>query len=334
MSVVVQDFRKQHLLVCKGAVDEMLAICTKADDDGKIIPLSDDLQRHALFIRDELNADGMRVIAVAYKHMPGSKRAYSVNDERDLILVGFIAFLDPPKETAAPAIAALQESGVGVKILTGDNDVVTRKICKEVGLVVDHVALCWHVEKASDKELADMVERTNVFAKLSPLQKARIIRALQSNGHTVGYLGDGINDAAALRDADVGISVDSAADIARESADIILTEKSLLVLEEGVVKGREVYGNIIKYVKMTASSNFGNVFSVLVASVFLSFLPMLPIQLLIQNLLYDFSQLSLPWDRMDKEFLTRPRKWEPTGIARFMVSSGQSAPSSTFLPSC
>jgi Mg2+-importing ATPase len=334
MSVVVQDFRKQHLLVCKGAVEEMLAICTKADDDGKIIPLSDDLQRHALFIRDELNADGMRVIAVAYKHMPGSKRAYSVNDERDLILVGFIAFLDPPKETAAPAIAALQESGVGVKILTGDNDVVTRKICKEVGLVVDHVALCWHVEKASDKELADMVERTNVFAKLSPLQKARIIRALQSNGHTVGYLGDGINDAAALRDADVGISVDSAADIARESADIILTEKSLLVLEEGVVKGREVYGNIIKYVKMTASSNFGNVFSVLVASVFLSFLPMLPIQLLIQNLLYDFSQLSLPWDRMDKEFLTRPRKWEPTGIARFMVSSGQSAPSSTFLPSC
>ncbi len=311
MSVIVEDFRKEHLLICKGAVEEMLPICATAEDEGKHITLTDDLRRHAAFLRDELNADGLRVIAVAYKKLPASSRSYAVADERDLVLAGFIAFLDPPKETAAAALAALKEHGVAVKILTGDNEVVTRKICKEVGLAVEKVVLGKDVETASDAQLAFLAEETVVFAKLAPLQKARIVKALRSNGHTVGYLGDGINDAAALRDADVGISVDAATDIARESADIIMLEKSLLVLEEAVLKGREVYGNIIKYIKMTASSNFGNVFSMLAASAFLPFYPMLSIQILVQNLLYDFSQLSLSWDRMDREFLKQPRKWDP-----------------------
>jgi len=322
MSVVVEDFRKEHLLICKGAVEEMLPICVRAEDGGVQIPLTDDLRRHATFLRDELNADGLRVIAVAYKKLPASGRVYAVTDERDLVLAGFIAFLDPPKETAGPALAALKEHGVAVKILTGDNEVVTRKVCKEVGLPVERVVLGSEVEKASDAELSAVAENTVVFAKLTPLRKARIVKALRANGRTVGFLGDGINDAAALRDADVGISVDAATDIARESADIILLEKSLLVLEEAVFKGREVYGNIIKYIKMTASSNFGNMFSMLTASVFLPFYPMLPIQLLVQNLLYDFSQLSLPWDRMDREFLKKPRKWDPRGIGRFMVFIG------------
>ena len=216
----------------------------------------------------------------------------------------------------------MQGHGVRVVVLTGDNDVVTRRVCRDVGLPIDRVVLGHEVDDASDRELADLAETTAVFAKLNPAQKARIVRALQGCGHTVGYLGDGINDAPALRDADVGISVDTATDIARESADIILLEKSLLVLEDGVLRGREVYGNIVKYIKMTASSNFGNVFSVLIASAVLPFLPMLPVQLLIQNLLYDFSQLSLPWDRMDPEFLTKPRKWDASGIARFMAYIG------------
>jgi P-type Mg2+ transporter len=322
MSVVVEDLHKQHLLICKGAVEEILAVCTRALDEAEVIPLSQDLRQHALFMKDELNADGLRVIAVAYKHLPPLARPYAVADESELILAGFIGFLDPPKESAAPALAALKDNGVGVKILTGDNEIVTRKICKEVGLPIEDVVLGDEVETMYDRELADVAERVTVFAKLTPLQKARIIRALQSKGHTVGYLGDGINDAVALRDADVGISVDSATDIAKESADIILLEKSLLVLEEGVIRGREVYGNIIKYIKMAASSNFGNVFSILVASAFLPFYPMLTIQILIQNLLYDLSQLSLPWDRMDREFLRVPRRWEPGGIARFMVCIG------------
>ena len=233
-----------------------------------------------------------------------------------------MGFLDPPKETAREAIAALHAHGVDVVVLTGDNDIVTRRVCRDVGIPADAVVLGSQLEGLSDDELRTAVQGVSIFAKLNPLQKARIIRALQQRGHTVGYLGDGINDAAALRDADVGISVDTATDIARESADIILLEKSLLVLETGVLKGREVYGNIIKYIKMTASSNFGNVFSVLVASAFIPFLPMLPVQLLVLNLLYDFSQLSLPWDRMDAEFLRIPRKWDTTGIARFMVWIG------------
>jgi Mg2+-importing ATPase len=238
------------------------------------------------------------------------------------VLAGFIGFLDPPKESAGEAIAALHDHGVHVVVLTGDNDIVTRSVCREVGIPADHVVLGSQLDHLSDDELRTAVEQASIFAKLNPLQKARIIRSLRQGGHTVGYLGDGINDAGALRDADVGISVDTATDIARESADIILLEKSLLVLETGVLKGREVYGNIIKHIKMTASSNFGNVFSVLAASAFIPFLPMLPVLLLVLNLLYDLSQLSLPWDRMDAEFLRFPRKWDTTRIARFMVWIG------------
>jgi Mg2+-importing ATPase len=322
MSVIVEYKQDRHLLLCKGAVEEVLNICTRADDGGDIIPLTDELRRQVLHLVKTRNEDGLRAVAVAYKSLPAVNRLYSVDEERDLVLAGLIAFLDPPKETAAQAIHALNQHGVQVKVLTGDNEIVTRRVCREVGLPVQRVALGPDIDDLADDDLGDLAEGTTVFAKVTPRQKARIIRALQRQGHTVSYLGDGINDAAALRDADVGVSVDGATDIARESADIILLEKSLLVLEQGVLKGREVYGNIIKYIKMTASSNFGNVFSVLVASAFLPFLPMLPLQLLIQNLFYDLSQLSLPWDRMDTEFLEKPRKWDPSGIARFMVFIG------------
>jgi P-type Mg2+ transporter len=273
------------------------------------------------FTRD-LNEDGLRTLAVAYKALTPEDRTYTVSDEKDLILAGYVAFLDPPKETAREAIGALREHGVDIKIITGDNEVVTRKICKEVGLAVDKAMSGKDVAATSDVDLAVAAERTTIFTKMSPTEKSRVIRALQSKGHTVGYLGDGINDAAALKDADVGISVDTAVDIAKESADIILLEKSLLVLEEAVIEGRKTFANIIKYIKMTASSNFGNVFSVMVASIFLPFLPMLPIQLLIQNLLYDISQVSIPWDDVDRDYLKQPRKWDAGGIARFMVFIG------------
>ncbi len=322
MSVVVSNGDSRHVVICKGAVEEMLAVCSTAELGGEIVDLSSARRLAALALVRSLNEEGFRVVAVASKTLPPQEATYSVGDERDLVLAGFMAFLDPPKASAGQAIGALQRHGVRVVVLTGDNDVVTRRVCRDVGLPIDRVALGQDVDVASDAELAEMSESTAIFAKLTPAQKARIVRALQGRGHTVGYLGDGINDAPALRDADVGISVDTATDIARESADIILLEKSLLVLEDGVLRGREVYGNIVKYIKMTASSNFGNVFSVLVASAVLPFLPMLPVQLLIQNLLYDFSQLSLPWDRMDREFLTKPRKWDATGIARFMAYIG------------
>ena len=261
-------------------------------------------------------------LGVDDKWLPAEDRTYSVADEKDLVLAGYVAFLDPPKESAREAIAALREYGVAVKIITGDNEVVTRKICKEVGLAIENTMLGKDVEASSDSQLAEAAEHTTIFAKMSPLQKSRVFRALKSKGHTVGYLGDGINDAAALKDADVGISVDTAVDIAKESADIILLEKSLLVLKEAVIEGRKTFANIIKYIKMTASSNFGNVFSVLIASIFLPFLPMLPIQLLVQNLLYDVSQVSIPWDDVDKDYLKQPRKWDAGGIARFMVCIG------------
>jgi Mg2+-importing ATPase len=322
MSVVVSSPSRERVLICKGAVEEVFAICTQVDLGDQVLPFSDALCRQANAVVRALNEDGFRVVAVAHKPVPVSKDLYSVADEQDLVLAGFIGFLDPPKETAREAITALHAHGVDVIVLTGDNDIVTRRVCRDVGIPADAVVLGSQLEDLSDDGLRAAVQGVSIFAKLNPLQKARIIRALQQRGHTVGYLGDGINDAAALRDADVGISVDTGTDIARESADIILLEKSLLVLETGVLKGREVYGNIIKYIKMTASSNFGNVFSVLVASAFIPFLPMLPVQLLVLNLLYDFSQLSLPWDRMDAEFLRIPRKWDTTGIARFMVWIG------------
>lgn len=322
MSVIVQHKAGPYQLICKGAVDEILAACTHVEDGDAIVPFDDELRARARELAEGQNDEGFRVVAVGYKTTDPVERAFSAVDEHGLTLSGFIAFLDPPKDSAADAITALNSHGVRVIVLTGDSEVVTRHVCRQVGLNVLGVATGGELDRVDDQALAELAERATVFAKLNPLQKARVIRALQSRGHTVGFLGDGINDAAALRDADVGVSVDTATDIARESADIILLEKSLLVLELGVLRGREVYGNIIKYIKMTASSNFGNVFSVLIASAVLPFLPMMPLQLLVQNLLYDLSQTSLPWDRMDAEFLAKPRRWEAGAIARFMVFIG------------
>lgn len=322
MSVVLQNKAGKRQLITKGAVEEMLSICNFAEYRGEIVNLTDDIKKQVMFMVNKLNEEGMRVIGVAQKNDIPDENTFCVKDESDMVLMGYIGFLDPPKETAYSAIQALNDHGVDVKILTGDNEVVTRKICKEVGLEVEHILLGSDIENISDEKLAKIAEETTVFAKLSPMQKSRIIKALQSKGHTVGYMGDGINDAAALKESDVGISVDTAVDIAKESADIILLEKNLMVLEEGVIEGRKIFGNIVKYIKMTASSNFGNVFSVLVASAFLPFLPMLPIQLLIQNLFYDISQIAIPWDTMDEEYLKTPQKWNPDSIKRFMIYIG------------
>ncbi|MFJ2683592.1 magnesium-translocating P-type ATPase [Pseudomonas sp. NPDC087342] len=324
LSIIVKDSRDDHLMVCKGAVEEMLSIASHIHENGQVVALDAQRRKDLLALANEYNEDGFRVLLVATREIPKaqSKNQYHTADERDLVIRGFLTFLDPPKETAGPAIAALRDMGVTVKVLTGDNAVVTCKICREVGLDPGTPLLGQDIEHMDDTTLKLRVEERTVFAKLTPLQKSRVLKALQANGHTVGFLGDGINDAPALRDADVGISVDSGTDIAKESADIILLEKSLMVLEEGVLKGRETFGNIMKYLNMTASSNFGNVFSVLVASAFIPFLPMLSIHLLLQNLMYDISQLALPWDKMDKEFLRKPRKWDAKNIGRFMLWIG------------
>jgi Mg2+-importing ATPase len=322
MSVVLTQSRKVRILICKGAVEEMLDICTQVEDDGRVTAISPGLREEFKLLRDRLNEDGLRVVAVGYKKLPMDMPPVTVKDESELVFSGFVAFLDPAKETTAEALHMLQEHGVTVKILTGDNAIVARKICRDVGLDVQHIATGVEVEPLDDAALTDLAERTTIFAKLSPMQKARVVRVLKANGHTVGFLGDGINDATALREADVGISVDTAVDVAKEAADIILLEKSLLVLERGIIEGRRTFGNVIKYIKMTASSNFGNVFSVLVASAFLPFLPMLAVQLLVQNLLYDISQIAIPWDRMDEDFLKIPRQWNAGTIATFMLCIG------------
>jgi Mg2+-importing ATPase len=322
MSVVVNEREDHNELICKGAVEEVFAVSTRVRLPESIFPLDDDLKAKIREIVYRFNEDGLRVIAVAYKETSPLQATYGVKDECDLVLLGFIAFLDPPKDSAEPAIKALNEHGVQVKILTGDNDVVTRKICRDVGINTDQLVLGSEIDRLEDRELALIVEHTSIFAKLSPTQKERIVRVLQRNGHVVGFLGDGINDSPALRTADIGISVDTAVDIAKESADIILLEKNLMVLEEGVIEGRRTFGNITKYIKMAASSNFGNMFSVLGASIFLPFLPMLPIQILVQNLLYDISQTAIPFDEVDKEFSAQPRKWEIGNLARFMFFIG------------
>lgn len=324
LSVVMQNVDNQHIMTCKGAVEEMLSIATHVYEQGEELPLTEERKEKLINLAYQYNQDGFRVLAVGFKIIAtqDTKTQYSVADENALVIRGFLTFLDPPKDSASEAINALREHGVAVKVLTGDNDIITTKICREVGIEAGKPLLGIEIEQMSDDQLKPLIEERTIFAKLTPLQKSRIIRLLQDNGHTVGFLGDGINDAPALRDSDVGISVDTATDIAKESADIILLEKSLMVLEEGVVRGRETFGNIMKYLNMTASSNFGNVFSVLVASAFLPFLPMLAIHLLIQNLLYDISQLSLPWDKMDDEFLQKPRKWDASNIRRFMIWIG------------
>jgi Mg2+-importing ATPase len=322
MSVVVAEKGGGHLLICKGAVEEIFAASTSCELDGETGLLDASHFAMAKERTAQLNADGFRVVAVAYRHFAELQATYGVADERDLTLLGYVAFLDPPKESAAGAICALRASGVAVKVLTGDNDIVTRKICREVGFEIDRVLLGSEIERLSAEALRETVERVDVFAKLSPTQKAAIIDALRRTGHVVGYLGDGINDGPALHAADVGISVDTAVDIAKESADIILLEKSLAVLGDGVLEGRKVFGNIVKYIKMGASSNFGNMFSVLGASLFLPFLPMAPIQVLANNLLYDFSQTTIPTDSVDPEYLAVPRRWEIGNILRFMLLIG------------
>ena len=324
MSVVVENEAGLNTLICKGAVDEVLSLCTRVEINGEVISIEaeHDIQRRK--IADDLNGQGFRVIALAYKQMPNAsdEPVYSIKDESDLILIGFLAFLDPPKDTAMEALKKLASLGVSVKVLTGDNEVITAYICKAVGLPVENLLLGSQIETMSPEELAEAVSATSVFARLVPAHKERIIRALQSKDHVVGFMGDGINDAPALKASDVGISVDSAVDIAKESSDIILLENSLLVLEQGVLEGRRVFGNIVKYIKMAASSNFGNMFSVVGASAFLPFLPMLPIQVLTNNLLYDFSQTTIPTDEVDVEWLTKPRKWAIDKILRFILFIG------------
>ncbi|HYL25329.1 MAG TPA: magnesium-translocating P-type ATPase [Burkholderiales bacterium] len=322
MSVVVSHARDKHVLICKGAVEEVFAVCTSYECDGEEGELDESHFRTAKEEMVALNSDGFRVVAVAYKEIDVPRATYSLSDESGLTLLGYIAFLDPPKDTAGTAIATLAKRGVKIKILTGDNEVITRKVCREVQLETGKILLGTEIEKMADDELAEVADRTTVFAKLTPAQKERIVRALRRKGYVVGFLGDGINDGPALKAADVGISVDSAVDIAKESADIILLEKNLTVLHEGVLEGRKVFGNIVKYIKMGASSNFGNMFSVLGASIFLPFLPMAPIQVLTNNLLYDFSQTTIPTDNVDEEYLASPRRWDVGNIFKFMIFIG------------
>jgi Mg2+-importing ATPase len=321
MSVVVKTPEGQNRLVCKGAPEEVFNRCATFEMDGKFLPMNHLLIADLREEYERLSSDGFRVLAVAYKDLD-AKPAYSKDDEKALTLRGYLAFLDPPKDTARAAIAGLHEHGVSVRVLTGDNELVTQKICSEVGIDSEKMLLGRQIEPMSEAQLAEAVEHTTVFARLSPAHKQRIIKAYQSNGHTVGFMGDGINDAPALRAADVGISVDTAVDIAKESANIILLQKSLLVLEEGVLEGRKIFANILKYIRMGASSNFGNMFSVLGASIFLPYLPMLPIQILTNNLLYDFSQVPIPTDDVDPEQIAKPRPWAISQIARFILFIG------------
>jgi Mg2+-importing ATPase len=332
MSVILEGRNKKHLLICKGAVEEVLDLCNRAfvpgDDDSlqietdDVMPMDDKMREIVLAKSKQLNEEGLRVLLVAVKEYDERPLNYSIADESDMILTGFIGFLDPAKPSAATAIKALHKLGVTIKVLTGDNEIVAKKICKDVGIPFSHILLGRDLETMTDEELTSQIDDVSILAKLSPVQKSRVVKVLQAKGHTVGFMGDGINDAAALRDADVGISVDTAVDIAKESADIILLEKDLMVLRKGVIYGRRTFGNIIKYIKMTASSNFGNMFSMLGASALLPFLPMLPIQILINNLLYDISQISIPWDTMDEDYIVTPRKWDAGGIGKFMLYVG------------
>ena len=322
LTTVVQDQQGKTQMVTKGAVEEMLSICSYAECDGEVKPLTATIRHQILETVNELNDKGFRVLAIAQKSNPSPVDSFGIKDECDMVLMGYLAFLDPPKESTADAIEALKNHGVTTKILTGDNDKVTRTICKQVGLEVRNMLLGSDIEKMSDKELAKAAEITDVFAKLTPDQKSRVVSVLRDNGHTVGFMGDGINDAAAMKVADIGISVDTAVDVAKESADIILLEKDLMVLEEGIIEGRKTYANMIKYIKMTASSNFGNMFSVLAASALLPFLPMMSVHLILLNLIYDLSCTAIPWDNVDEEFIAKPRIWDASSVGSFMIWIG------------
>ena len=316
LTTVVQDKNGKTQMVTKGAVEEMLSICAYAECDGSVHPLTKEVRRRILKTVDELNEKGFRVLAIAQKSNPSPVESFGVKDECDMVLIGYLAFLDPPKESTADAIRALQAHGVTTKILTGDNDKVTRTICKQVGLEVRNMLLGSDLDGMTDEALARAAETTDVFAKLTPDQKSRVVSVLRGNGHTVGFMGDGINDAAAMKSADIGISVDTAVDVAKESADIILLEKDLMVLEQGIIEGRKTYANMMKYIKMTASSNFGNMFSVLAASALLPFLP------IFLNLIYDLSCTAIPWDNVDEEFIAKPRKWDASSVGSFMIWIG------------
>ena len=322
MSVVVEDETGKTQMITKGAVEEMLTISNYVEYEGVVVELTEEKKEFVLDKVNELNNNGMRVIAVSQKTNPSPVGEFSIADENDMVLIGYLAFLDPPKKSAITAIEALKASGVDVKILTGDNEEVTKSVCRQVGIKFDKAYLGSDVEKLSDEELGDLAEEATVFAKMSPSQKTRVINILREKGHSVGYMGDGINDAGALEASDVGISVDNAVDIAKESADVILLEKDLMVLENGILEGRKTYANMIKYIKMTASSNFGNVLSVLVASAFLPFLPMEPLHLILLNLIYDISCTAIPWDNVDKEFLEEPKEWDASLVSKFMLWIG------------
>lgn len=322
LTTVVRDRSGKIQMVTKGAVEEMLSVCSHAEIDGAVRVLDGKVRERILATVADLNDDGFRVLAIAQKSNPSPVGAFSAQDECDMVLIGYLAFLDPPKESTADAIEALRNHGVATKILTGDNEKVTRTICKQVGLQVNNMLLGSDIAVMDDAELARRAEDVQVFAKLTPDQKARVVSVLRDNGHVVGYMGDGINDASAMKSSDIGISVDTAVDVAKESADIILLEKDLMVLEEGIIEGRKTYANMIKYIKMTASSNFGNMFSVLAASALLPFLPMMSIQLILLNLIYDCSCLAIPWDNVDEEFLRVPRTWDASSVGRFMIWIG------------
>jgi Mg2+-importing ATPase len=322
MSVVLDDKNGKHQLITKGAVEEVLSICSFVEWGGSVQPLTDDLRKQALMTSDRHNKDGLRMIAVAQKNEVPGVGVFSVKDEKEMVLIGFVGFLDPPKESAVPAITALREYGVRTVVLTGDSEGVAIKVCGKVGINTSTFLVGKDIDALDDASLSESIKTCDLFAKLSPAQKERVVKAFRSNGHTVGYMGDGINDALPLHQADVGISVDSAVDIAKETADIILLKKDLMVLEQGVLGGRRTFGNIVKYIKMAASGNFGNMISVIAASIFLPFLPMLPLQILAQNMLCDFSQMGIPFDKVDNEYLAKPRKWETRSIKTFLGFMG------------
>jgi P-type Mg2+ transporter len=321
MSVVI-DHEDRHVLICKGAVEEVASVCDNYQVDDDINPLIRLIRDDLMDEYRSLSADGYRVLAIAYREFDRNKQVFSVADESGLILLGYIAFFDPAKDSSAKAIAALSRSGVTVKILTGDNELVTRKVCHDVAMPISKIVTGPQLAALDDESFAHEVDAANVLARLTPDQKEKVIKTLRARGHIVGFLGDGINDVLAMKAADVGVSVDTAVDVAKESADIILLEKSLLVLEDGILEGRKVFGNIVKYIKMGASSNFGNMFSVVGGAYFLPFLPMAPIQVLVNNLLYDISQVGIPLDNVDEEYLTKPRKWNIRSIRNFMVFIG------------
>ena len=322
MSVVLKDDNGKIQMITKGAIEEMFNICKYVEYNGEVIELNEKIKKEILENILKLNNNGMRVLALAQKNFIDKNEEINVNSEKDMILMGYLSFLDPPKQSAKSAIEALKNNNVKVKVLTGDSDIIAKCICKQVGIENNNVVLGTELDNIEDKELKKIVEEVDIFAKLSPQQKLRIIKVLKSDGHTVGFMGDGINDAPAMKEADVAISVDSAVDIAKESADIILLKKDLNVLNDGVVEGRKIFCNIIKYIKMTTSSNFGNILSILIASIFLPFLPILPVQILILNLLYDISQLGISWDNVDSDLLKTQKKWSAKSIKNFMLFIG------------